>query len=402
MATPPRFKRLPPLDPPPGPRSPATLLRESPPLRAAAAAAVAAETSPTRGEMRTSTSSPMMRSSSSAAAALTRRAEDAELLLLQAEEAVLEAEEVAAAAEECAEEAVGKYLSESRARAALEAELNDTRDALERALLDAEEAMDDTPIALSMSEDREAALLKTIQDANRRRDAAEDDAAAARADAAATREELAAARFAIEASERARSRARERLRKLRGGGWKTPLAASIAAAKTPNDAHRGAAIASVAREVSALGKKKKKKEEEEDEFDADAIELTVMHAEEVQDLVTQLADARVDAAKALGAANAAKREASASAKARDDADARAADATAERDDLLRALSELEIREKRTTKTKRNQRNLPPNPDHQNPDTPRDTDERRGAWRETQARSIHWFPYDRVGVVNADP
>jgi hypothetical protein len=21
---------------------------------------------------------------------------------------------------------------------------------------------------------------------------------------------------------------------------------------------------------------------------------------------------------------------------------------------------------------------------------------------TQARSIHWFPYDRVGVVNADP
>ena len=344
----------------------------------------------------------MMRSSSSAAAALTRRAEDAELLLLQAEEAVLEAEEVAAAAEECAEEAVGKYLSESRARAALEAELNDTRDALERALLDAEEAMDDTPIALSMSEDREAALLKTIQDANRRRDAAEDDAAAARADAAATREELAAARFAIEASERARSRARERLRKLRGGGWKTPLAASIAAAKTPNDAHRGAAIASVAREVSALGKKKKKKEEEEDEFDADAIELTVMHAEEVQDLVTQLADARVDAAKALGAANAAKREASASAKARDDADARAADATAERDDLLRALSELEIREKRTTKTKRNQRNLPTNPDHQNPDTPRDTDERRGAWRETQARSIHWFPYDRVGVVNADP
>ena len=377
------------------------MLRESPPLRAAAAAAVAAETSPTRGEMRTSTSSPMMRSSSSAAAALTRRAEDAELLLLQAEEAVLEAEEVAAAAEECAEEAVGKYLSESRARAALEAELNDTRDALERALLDVEEAMDDTQIALSMSEDREAALLKTIQDANRRRDAAEDDAAAARADAAATREELAAARFAIEASERARSRARERLRKLRGGGWKTTLAASIAAAKTPNDAHRGAAIASVAREVSALGKKKKKKEEE-DEFDADAIELTVMHAEEVQDLVTQLADARVDAAKALGAANAAKREASASAKARDDADARAADATAERDDLLRALSELEIREKRTTKTKRNQRNLPPNPDHQNPDTPRDTDERRGAWRETQARSIHWFPYDRVGVVNADP
>ena len=262
--------------------------------------------------------------------------------------------------------------------------------------------MDDTPIALSMSEDREAALLKTIQDANRRRDAAEDDAAAARADAAATREELAAARFAIEASERARSRARERLRKLRGGGWKTPLAASIAAAKTPNDAHRGAAIASVAREVSALGKKKKKKEEEEDEFDADAIELTVMHAEEVQDLVTQLADARVDAAKALGAANAVKREASASAKARDDADARAADATAERDDLLRALSELEIREKRTTKTKRNQRNLPPNPDHQNPDTPRDTDERRGAWLDTQARSIHWFPYYRVGVVNADP
>ena len=180
MATPPRFKRLPPLDPRPGPRSPATLLRESPPLRAAAAAAVAAETSPTRGEMRTSTSSPMMRSSSSAAAALTRRAEDAELLLLQAEEAVLEAEEVAAAAEECAEEAVGKYLSESRARAALEAELNDTRDALERALLDAEEAMDDTPIALSMSEDREAALLKTIQDANRRRDAAEDDAASLR------------------------------------------------------------------------------------------------------------------------------------------------------------------------------------------------------------------------------
>jgi hypothetical protein len=22
--------------------------------------------------------------------------------------------------------------------------------------------------------------------------------------------------------------------------------------------------------------------------------------------------------------------------------------------------------------------------------------------ENQARSIHWFPYDRVGVVNADP
>jgi hypothetical protein len=23
-------------------------------------------------------------------------------------------------------------------------------------------------------------------------------------------------------------------------------------------------------------------------------------------------------------------------------------------------------------------------------------------RECEARSIHWFPYDRVGVVNADP
>jgi hypothetical protein len=22
--------------------------------------------------------------------------------------------------------------------------------------------------------------------------------------------------------------------------------------------------------------------------------------------------------------------------------------------------------------------------------------------ETEVRSIHWFPYDRVGVVNADP
>jgi hypothetical protein len=32
-------------------------------------------------------------------------------------------------------------------------------------------------------------------------------------------------------------------------------------------------------------------------------------------------------------------------------------------------------------------------------TPGDLDELRASF---QARSTHWFPYDRVGVVNADP